>query len=144
LHAFYLTRPDAKRAVSATAMPDRDLCPWFFVAPSESFFDDLRSNAGKPIVLADGSGNAVDLTGGPDLARLLALFDGKTSFGNISARLRDEILHKQPIDMNQIADNTLAAVWGLFHKFDWMLASSSESGWLQQDGQRRLSVDLPK
>lgn len=144
LHAFYLTRADAKRAVSSTAMPDRDLCPWFFVAPSESFFDDLRSNAGKPIVLADGTGNAVDLTGGPDLARLLALFDGKTSFGNISARLRDEILHKQPIDMNQIADNTLAAVWGLFHKFDWMLASSSESGWLQQDGQRRLSVDLPK
>jgi hypothetical protein len=78
------------------------------------------------------------------LARLLALFDGKTSFGDISARLRDEILHKQPIDMNQIADNTLAAVWALFHKFDWMLASSSESGWQQQDGQRRLSVNLPK
>ncbi|WP_417815770.1 class I SAM-dependent methyltransferase [Thalassospira alkalitolerans] len=142
LHAFYLTRPN--KVPSVAVMPDRDLCPWFFVAPSDSFFDDLLKYAGKPIVLADGTGNAVDLTGGPDLAKLLALFDGKTSFGDISIRLRDEILHKQPIDMNQIADNTLAAVWALFHKFDWMLASSLEGGGQQHDAERRLSVLAPK
>ena len=41
----------------------------FFVKPCQTFFDDLVALAGKPVLIEDGSGNAVDLTGGPDLAR---------------------------------------------------------------------------
>ncbi|MFH1805142.1 MAG: class I SAM-dependent methyltransferase [Pseudomonadota bacterium] len=129
LHAFYLTRPSVGLGMVDQKMPGGDLCPYFFVPPSATFFDDLTRLAGKPVVLSDGTGNAVDLTGGPDLVRLLQLFDGTKTFEQIKVILRDDILIRQPIDMNQIAQNTLVAVWTLFHKFDWMLASAPDSGW---------------
>ena len=137
LHAFYLTRED--KGHSAEVLPDAELAPYFFVQPSETFFDDLIALAGKPVLIEDGSGNAVDLTGGPDLARLLTVFDGKNSVAQIVAILRDEILDTQPIDMNSIAINTLGAVWALFHKFDWMLAARP-NGWQKADGERTLRV----
>ena len=137
LHAFYLTRED--KGQSTEALPDGELAPYFFVPPSKTFFDDLVALAGQPVLIEDGTGNAVDLTGGPDLARLLAAFDGKNSVADIVKILRDEILAKQPIDMNSIAINTLGAVWALFHKFDWMLAAQP-GGWQKTDGERVLSV----
>lgn len=137
LHAFYLTRED--KAQSADILPDAKRAPYFFVPPNETFFDDLSTLAGQPVLIEDGSGNAVDLTGGPDLARLLSVFDGKNSVAQLVAILRDEILDTQPIDMNSIAINTLGAVWALFHKFDWMLAANPD-GWQKVDGERTLSV----
>lgn len=137
LHAFYLTRKDKSQTVEM--LPDADRAPYFFVPPNATFFDDLVALAGQPVLIEDGAGNAVDLTGGPDLARLLAVFDGKNSVAEIIAILRDDILDTQPIDMNSIAINTLGAVWALFHKFDWMLASKP-GGWQESDGERELSV----
>ena len=90
-------------------------------------------------MIEDGSGNAIDLTGGPDLAKLLSVFDGTRTIEQLIAVLCDEILDRQPIDMNQIAANTLGAVWALFNKFDWMLAALP-NGWQQADQQRTLSV----
>jgi SAM-dependent methyltransferase len=137
LHAFYLTRDD--RAQASEMLPDGELAPYFFVPPDQTFFDDLVALAGKPVLIEDGSGNAVDLTGGPDLARMLAAFDGKNTVADLVGILRDEILVKQPIDMNAIAINTLGAVWALFHKFDWMLASCP-GGWQKTERERRLSI----
>jgi SAM-dependent methyltransferase len=137
LHAFYLTRED--RADATEVLPEAELAPYFFVPPSETFFDDLVALAGQPVLIEDGSGNAVDLTGGPDLAKLLEVFNGKNSVAELVAILRDEILDKQPIDMNSIAFNTLGAVWALFHKFDWMLAAKPD-GWQRTDAERVLSV----
>ncbi|WP_289078992.1 class I SAM-dependent methyltransferase [uncultured Thalassospira sp.] len=137
LHAFYLTRDD--RAQAAEMLPDGDLAPYFFVKPTPSFFDDLVALAGQPVLIEDGSGNAVDLTGGPDLARLLAVFDGNNTVADLVRILRDDILDKQPIDMNSIAINTLGAVWALFHKFDWMLASRPD-GWQKAESERQLTV----
>ncbi|MEQ8287805.1 class I SAM-dependent methyltransferase [Thalassospira sp.] len=137
LHAFYLTRNDTGQ--TSEMLPDGELAPYFFVPPNETFFDDLIALAGQPVLIEDGSGNAVDLTGGPDLARLLAIFDGKNTVADLVRILRDEILDKQPIDMNSIAINTLGAVWALFHKFDWMLAARSD-GWQKTDTQRVLTV----
>ncbi|NIZ01823.1 class I SAM-dependent methyltransferase [Thalassospira lucentensis] len=143
LHAFYLTKAEAQGAQDTSAatgmLPDVDLAPYFFVRPNETFFDDMIALAGQPVLIEDGSGNAVDLTGGPDLARLLAVFDGTKTVAELVAVLRDEILDRQPIDMNQIAANTLGAVWALFHKFDWMLAASPD-GWQEADRERTLSV----
>lgn len=137
LHAFYLTRDD--RAQASEMLPDGELAPYFFVPPDQTFFDDLVALAGKPVLIEDGSGNAVDLTGGPDLARMLAAFDGKNTVADLVGILRDEILVKQPIDMNAIAINTLGAVWALFHKFDWMLASCP-GGWQKTERERQLSI----
>ncbi|KZB72015.1 MULTISPECIES: bifunctional 2-polyprenyl-6-hydroxyphenol methylase/3-demethylubiquinol 3-O-methyltransferase UbiG [Thalassospira] len=137
LHAFYLTRED--KGQTTEVLPDAELAPYFFVPPNKTFFDDLVALAGQPVLIEDGSGNAVDLTGGPDLARLLAVFDGKNTVAQIVAILRDEILDTQPIDMNSIAVNTLGAVWALFHKFDWMLAAKPD-GWQKVDGERTLRV----
>ncbi|MCC9624553.1 class I SAM-dependent methyltransferase [Thalassospira sp. MA62] len=139
LHAFYLNRGEAPQP---TMLPDLELAPYFFIPPCDSFFDDLRNLAGQPILIEDGSGNAVDLTGGPDLARLLSVFDGKRTFAELVLVLRDEILDRQPIDMNMIAVNTLGAVWALFHKFDWMLAARPV-GWQQPDRERRLTIRKP-
>jgi SAM-dependent methyltransferase len=137
LHAFYLTRDDKGQSVEM--LPHAELAPYFFVKPNDTFFDDLVALAGQPVLIEDGSGNAVDLTGGPDLVRLLAVFDGKNTVTDLVTILRDEILATQPIDMNAIAINTLGAVWALFHKFDWMLASRP-GGWQKCDGERRLRV----
>ncbi|HCW68820.1 MAG TPA: hypothetical protein DHR80_16800, partial [Thalassospira lucentensis] len=143
LHAFYLTKAKAEDADDAQGaggvLPDADLAPYFFVRPNETFFDDLIALSGQPVLIEDGSGNAIDLTGGPDLAKLLSVFDGTRTVEQLIAVLRDEILDRQPIDMNQIAANTLGAVWALFNKFDWMLAALP-NGWQQADQQRTLSV----
>lgn len=137
LHAFYLTKQETGKV--GDGLPDAGLAPYFFIRPDAEFFDNLVGLAGQPVLIEDGRGNAVDLTGGPDLARLLALFDGTRTVADLVAALRDDILHKQPIDMNQIAFNTLGAVWALFHKFDWVLAARP-GGWQHPDQDCHLTV----
>ena len=124
LHSCYVT----KDAVPEISVEDSDLYPYLFVPLPDSVMVELQEFGVRPVLLHDGAGTQIDLTPGPDFVNLLRLFDGKHSFGDLVRRLRDDILIPQPVgDMTQIARQTVQAVYDLFHRFDWMLASATPS-----------------
>ena len=129
--------------MSEISVADTDLYPYFFVPLPDAVMTQLQELGVRPVQFHDGAGTQIDLTPGPDFVRLLRLFDGKHCFGDLVKRLRDEILIPQPVgDMDRIARQTVQAVYDLFHRFDWMLASAAPSCGFTHPG-RTLAIRLP-
>lgn len=139
LHSCYVTRD----IVPEISVEDAGLYPYFFVPLPDAVMMELHEAGVRPVLIHDGEGTQIDLTPGPDFVRLLRLFDGKHSFGDLVRRLRNEILTPRPIgDMDRIASQTVQSVYDLFHRFDWMLASAAPSCGFRHPG-RTLALRLP-